>query len=102
MAKCNHRGASVGADSAPINPRILILATQAADQASLLAVMVKTYVAMEKIVTHDQDSLERATTREGLGSLLRALNGEMERQVGVLVHGTTALRDVVLEEGGEW
>ncbi len=102
MAKCNLRGASVGADSAPINPRILILATQAADQASLLAVMVKTYVAMEKIVTHDQDSLERAATREGLGSLMRALNGEMERQVGVLVRGTAALRDFVLEEGGEW
>lgn len=102
MAKCNLRGASVSADSAPINPRILILATQAADQASLLAVMVKTYVAMEKIVTHDQDSLERAATREGLGSLMRALNGEMERQVGVLVDGTAALRDVVLEEGGDW
>lgn len=102
MAKFNLRGTRICDDSAPINPRILVLAMQAADQASLLAVMVQTYAALEKIVTHDQDSLERTATREGLGSLMRALNGEMERQVEVLIRGTAALRDVVLEEGAEW
>ncbi|OSZ73144.1 hypothetical protein [Hydrogenophaga sp. IBVHS1] len=102
MAKFNLRGAFAGADSKPINPRIVILATEAADQASLLAVMVKTYTALERIVTYDQDSLERAATREGLGSLIRALNVEMERQVGTLVHSTSALRDFALNECDGW
>lgn len=102
MAKFNLRRAFARADSNPIDPRLVVLATQAADQAALLAVMVQAYTALERIVTHDQDSLERVATREGLGSLMRALNGEMDRQVGVLVHGAAALRDVVLEEAGEW
>jgi hypothetical protein len=33
---------------------------------------------------------------------MRALNGELERQVEVLVDGTTALQELVLEEAGEW
>lgn len=102
MVKFNAHRAGACADSAPFNPRTFVLATQAADQASLLAVMVQAYAALEKIVTHDQDSLERSATREGLGSLMRALNGEMERQVEALVQGTAALRDFVLEESGEW
>ncbi|WP_439586103.1 hypothetical protein [Hydrogenophaga sp.] len=95
MAKFNLRGAFSRADSNPIDPRLVVLATQAADQAALLAVMVQAYTALEKIVTHDRDSLERAATREGLGSLMRALNGEMGRQVEGLVHGTAALQELV-------
>ncbi len=102
MAKCIFRGAFACNDSAPIHPKIVILATQAADQASLLAVMVQTYAALEKMVTHDQDALERLATREGLASLLRALNGEMERQVDVLIHSTAALRDFAMEEAADW
>lgn len=102
MAKCNPHSALACARAAPINPRIIVLATQAADQASLLAVMVQTYTALEKIVTHDHDSLERSATREGLGSLIRALNIEMGRQVEVLIHSTTALNDFVHKELREW
>lgn len=97
MAKFNFRRALT-----PINPTIVVLATQAADQAALLAVMVQTYSALEKIVTHDKDSLERPATREALGSLIRALNGEMQRQVEVLIHGTAELHELVVEEAGEW
>jgi hypothetical protein len=102
MAKFKLSRAFASADSAPINPRIFVLAAQAADQASLLAVMVKAYAALEKVVTHDQDCLERSASRESLGALMRALNGEMERQVEVLLDGTTALQELVLEEAGEW
>lgn len=63
--------------------------------------MVKAYAALEKVVTHDHDCLERSASRESLGALMRALNGEMERQVGVLIDGTTALQDIVAEESGE-
>jgi hypothetical protein len=87
---------------APINPNIVVLATQAADQAALLAVMVQAQTALERIVSNDQDALERSTTREGFGSLMRALNGEMECQVHALIRNTAALRDSVLEEAGEW
>lgn len=102
MAKFKPHGTRACADAAPINPRILILATQAAKQASLLAVMVQAYAALEKIVTHDQHSSERSATREGLGSLMRALNGEMEREVDALVQSTGATRDFVRNEFGKW
>jgi len=102
MAKFKLSRAFASADSASINPRIFVLTTQAADQASVLSVMVRAYAALEKIVTHDQDCLERSSSRESLGALMRALNGELERQVEVLVDGTTALQELVLEEAGEW
>jgi hypothetical protein len=96
MAKFKLSRAFACADSnSNIQPQLVILATQAADQAELLAVMVQAYTALEKIVTHDRDSLERAATRKALGSLMRALNGELDRQVGVLIDGTSALRDKV-------
>lgn len=97
MAKFNLRRAF-----APINPSIVVLATHAADQAALLAVMVQTYSALERIVTHDRDSLERPTTRVALGSLIRTLNGEMQRQVEVLIHGTAELHELVVEEADGW
>lgn len=97
MAKFNLRGAFACADNSPINPRLVVLATQAADQAALIAVMVQAYTALEKIVTHNQDSLERATTRDAMGALMRALNGEMGRQADALVRCTAVLCDVVLE-----
>jgi hypothetical protein len=76
----------------------VVLATQCADQAALLAVMVEAYTALEKIVTHDRDSLERAATRDALGSLMRALNGEMERQVDAMVRDSAELSAIA---GGE-
>lgn len=102
MAKFKLRGAFARADSNPINPKLVVLATDAADQAALLAVMVQACTALERIVTHDQHSLERPETRAALGSLMRVLNGEMGRQMDALVHGTRALRDLVLEEAAEW
>lgn len=99
MAKFNLHGAFARADSNPnIDPQLVILATECADQAALMAVMVEAYTALERIVTHDRDSLERASTREALGSLMRALNGEMGRQVEVLVHSTTAILGVAIDE----
>ena len=91
MAMFETEGASVSDAAAPFHPQLLILATQAADQASLLAVMVQAYTAMEKIITHEQDTLERASTRSALGSLMRALNGEMELQVERLVSLTSGV-----------
>lgn len=92
MAMFETEEASVRDDAAsPINPQLLILVIQAADQASLLAVMVQAYIAMEKIITHEHDTLERASTRSALGSLMRALNGEMELQVERLVSLTSVL-----------
>jgi len=73
------------------NPQLLILATQAADQASLLSVMVQAYTALEGLMTHGEDALERASTRAALGSLMRALNEEMELQVEGLVSLTSVL-----------
>lgn len=98
MAKLNLRGAFARADSKPINPKIVVLATDAADQAALLAVMMQAYTALERIVTHDQDFLERVATREALGSLMRALNGEMGRQVDALVQATTVLGAFLADE----
>jgi len=99
MAKFNLRGAFARADSNPaVHPQLVVLATQCADQAALLAVMVQAYTALEKIVTHDRDSLERPATREGLGSFMRALNGEMGRQVDLLIYSTSALQESSVEE----
>lgn len=100
MAKFKLRRAFACADSNSINPRLVVLATQAADQAALLAVMMQAYTALERIVTHDQDSLERVATREALGSLMRAMNGEMGRQVDALVQTTTGLGAFVADEMG--
>ncbi|WP_439517539.1 hypothetical protein [Hydrogenophaga sp.] len=92
MAMFETEVASIRDDGAlPINPQLVILATQAADQASLLAVMVLAYTAMEKLMTHEDDALERSTTRSALGSLMRALNGEMESQVERLVSLTSVI-----------
>lgn len=63
----------------------------AADQAPLLSVMVQAYTAMDGLMTHGEDALERASTRAVLGSLMRALNGEMELQVERLVSLTSVL-----------
>jgi hypothetical protein len=98
MAKFNFRGAFARAESSPINSKLVVLATEAADQAALLAVMVEAYTALEKIVTHDKDSLERSATREALGSLIRALNGEMGRQVDCLIHSSMALQKLATDE----
>ncbi len=100
MATNETRGARSRGQTTPLNPRILALATQVADEASLLAVMMQAYTSLEKLVTHEQDILERSATRSGLGSLMRALNGEMERQVDALVHDTTALYAFVADEAG--
>lgn len=74
--------------------KALTLATQAARQASLLRVMVDTYVALEKLIQHDraEDAETLAAKRAGLCSLMRSLNGEMVRQVDGLVVSTGALR----------
>jgi hypothetical protein len=53
--------------------------------------MLKAYAAMEKLITHEQDTLERASVRSALGSLMRALNGAMELQVERLVSLTSVL-----------
>ena len=98
MAKFDFYGASVRADRKSFNPRLVVLATEAADQVALLAVMVQAYTALEKIVVHDRDSLERSATREGLGSLMRVLNVEMGRQLDLLIHSTTALHDAAVED----
>jgi hypothetical protein len=99
MAKFNLRGAFARADSNPtVYPQLVVLATECADQAALLAVMVEAYTALEKIVTHDRDSLERAATREALGSLMRALNGEMGRQVELLIQSTAAINESAIED----
>ncbi len=91
MAKLKLDGVFARADTNSFKPRLVVLATEAADQAALLAVMVQAYTALEKIVTHDQDSLERSATRASLGSLMRALNREMGRQAEMLVFNTAAL-----------
>lgn len=91
MAATKTCGAFTRNEATSLNPQIVILATQAADQASLLAVMVQAYTAMEKLITHEDDALERSATRSALGSLMRALNGEMELQVERLVSLTSAL-----------
>ena len=53
--------------------------------------MVQAYTAMDGLMTHGEDALERASTRAVLGSLMRALNGEMELQVERLVSLTSVL-----------
>ena len=98
MASFNLRGAFARAASTPLNSKLVVLATDAADQAAILAVMVEAYTALEKIVTHEQDSLERSATREALGSLIRALNGEMGRQVDCLIHSATAIQKLAVDE----
>lgn len=97
MAMFETEGASVRDDAVPFHPQLLILATQAADQASLLSVMVQAYTAMEGLMTHGEDALERASTRAALGSLMRALNGEMELQVERLVSLTSVLCTQVID-----
>ncbi len=100
MATTQTTDSSINDEAVPFNPRILILAIQAADQASLLSVMVKTYIALEKLISHEEDALERASARSGLGSLMRGLNGEMERQVDALVHNTATLSASVASAAG--
>lgn len=100
MATTQATSSSVSDETEPFNPRILILAIQAADQASLLSVMVKTYIALEKLISHEEDALERASARSGLGSLMRGLNAEMERQVEALLHSTTTLSASVASAAG--
>nr|ART89800.1 hypothetical protein [uncultured bacterium] len=60
--------------------------------------MVQACTTREKLIVHEQDALERATTRSALRLLMRRLNGEMERQVDALVHNTTALYAFVAEK----
>lgn len=91
MAMFKTEGASVRDDADPFHSQVLILATQAADQTSLLAAMVQAYTAMKRLMTHGGDALERASTRAALGSLMRALNWKMELQVGRLVSLTSVL-----------
>ncbi len=98
MAMFETEGASIRHDATPQNPQLLIMATQAADQAYLLAVMLQAYTAMEKLITHEQDTLERISTRKALGSLMRALNGEMELQVKRLVSLTSVLCTQVTDQ----
>lgn len=88
-------------DSESINPRIVKLAFQAAEQASLMSVMVQTYIALEKLITHDQEAANPTRQSSGLCSLMRGLNGEMERQVNALVDSTSALRACVTDEVGQ-
>ncbi|RZI79264.1 MAG: hypothetical protein EOP38_25835 [Rubrivivax sp.] len=99
MAKFKLHRAFACADSNPtVYPQLVVLATECADQAALLAVMVEAYTALEKIVTHDRDSLERAATREALGSLMRALNGEMGRQVDAVASTATSIQELAIHE----
>jgi hypothetical protein len=78
------------------------LATQAAEQASLLMVMLDTFVALEKLIQHDRadDAQALAAKRDGLCSLMRSLNGEMARQVDGLVVTTGVLLQCVVEGEG--
>lgn len=87
-------------DNSKIRPRLFVLATQAADQAALLSVMVEAYVALEKLISHEQDTLERVTVRESLSILMRSLNGEARRQVQALVLSTNALYALAADEAG--
>lgn len=84
------------------NPRALILAAQARDQASALALMVATYAALERLIVHapPEDVDGHSIVRADLGALLRALNGEMERQVDALVRHTSVLHSLVAREAG--
>ncbi|WP_439588865.1 hypothetical protein [Hydrogenophaga sp.] len=89
-----------GASSSQL--RVLTLATQAAEQASLLMVMLDTFVALEKLIQHDRadDAQALAAKRDGLCSLMRSLNGEMARQVDGLVVTTGVLLQCVVEGEG--
>lgn len=82
--------------------KLLTLATQAAEQASLLMVMLDTYVALEKLIQHDHacDAQTLTAKREGLCSLMRSINGEMARQVDALVVSTGVLCQRVAEGEG--
>jgi hypothetical protein len=86
----------------PVHPRILILASQALNEASALAMMVDTYVALERLITHEscESADGRSMVREDLGALMRALNGEMGRQVDSLVRHTGTLHEVATSEVG--
>ena len=88
--------------SSSSQPKVLTLATQAAEQASLLMVMLDTFVALEKLIQHDRadDAQALAAKRDGLCSLMRSLNGEMARQVDGLVVTTGVLLQCVAEEEG--
>ncbi len=104
MKKSPFISASTRDETPPLHPRIFILATQAMNQASALAVMVNTYVALERMITHQpcDGAEDRAGSivRADLGALMRALNGEMERQVDSLVRHTGALHELASGEAG--
>ncbi|WP_439587012.1 hypothetical protein [Hydrogenophaga sp.] len=82
--------------------RSLILATQALDQASALALMVETYVVLERLITHEfRESTDgHSLLRADLGALMRALNGDLARQVDALVRHTSVLHGIAANEAG--
>ncbi len=95
--RCNHD------DALPIPSRIVVLAVQADTEAFALAATLKAYAALERFITpeHPTDTCEDlGLTRAGLGAVLRALNGEMERRVGLLVEATGELNGLVEEAMG--
>ena len=87
-------------DAPALNPRILILAKQALNQASALAMMVDTYVTLERIITNQPIERGKAPERADLGALMRGLNGELGRQIDTLVRHTGALHEVAISEAG--
>lgn len=86
----------------PLNPRILILATQTLNQASAMAMMVDGYAALEKLITHTPCEIVngRSRVREDVSALMRAMNVEMGRQVDSLVRQTAILHQMAAGDSG--
>jgi len=78
-------------EAASLKPQIIILCTQAADQASLLADMAQAYTAMEKLMTHGQRCASACLHAVSVEIVDASAQWGMERQVEGLVSLTSVL-----------
>jgi len=87
--------------TAPIHPRIHLLAAKAESHAASLSTTLNALVELEKFVsigrtTEDEDM---AQLRTSLGRLMRALHEDMQRRIGLVADATAELRAVVEGNG---
>jgi CHAD domain-containing protein len=83
--------------TAPIHPRIFLLAARADSHAASLSTTLNALVELEKFVSieHATDDEDMAQLRISMSRLMRALHEDMQRRIGLVADATAELRAVV-------